>query len=205
MEKRTAVAVTAIVSALVGVGVGLYARAKNWIVFPAVNRQVVGDPPITVSDGSLHVHSKLYGWNPDSAGGDASFNAVAKDGTTNGTLSKTCPTVQDSDGNLVSAEFWADDTEATDISPDRGKGLTITITHDGDDVVITAPPEGAPGLLNVNSKSDYFFQSEGRKGNRRHKRAGEVTKIIIQGHGSKITWKPSNPLNPHFTFGFCYQ
>jgi hypothetical protein len=204
MEKRTAVAVTAIASALIGVGVGSYARAKNWIVFPAVNRQVVGDPPITVSDGSLHVHSKLYGWNPDSAGGDKSFNAVAKDGSTNGTLSKSCNTMMDDSGDLMSAELWTDDLEAVDISPDKGKSLTITITHDGNDVVITAPPEGTAGALNVNTSTDFFFQSEG-KGNRRHKRQGEVSKIVVQGHGSKITWKPSNPANPHFTFGFCYQ
>ncbi len=195
---------------VIAIGLGLFARAKRWIDWPPMTQsqvnilQVTGDPPITVSDGSLHAHSKLWGWMPDSAGGDATFNALAHDGTIKGKLAKGC-SMTTSTSSSVSAEFWSDNMEPLDISPDQGSGLTITITHTGINVVVTVPNEGTASPLTVNASPEFFYQSEGN-GNRRHKRAGEVSKIVIVGHGATpITWTPVNPKNPHFTLGFCYQ
>jgi hypothetical protein len=190
---------------VIGVGLGMFARAKRWIKWPdIVPLQVTGDPPVTVGDGSLHAHSKVSGWGTE-GDADKTIQAYPKGGK----LYKDCGMTDDS-GQAASVLFWHDDDKVDNISPDAGTGLTITITHDtdgtpqGGDPTITITIPTTQDSLVMTTNSGHFHKSDGKHYNRRHSRAGEVEKIVVVGGGNPKPWVPQYH-NPHFTLSFCYH
>ncbi len=227
-------ALTAVALVVVAVGVGLFVRAKRWIDWPqmeapsaqsGVNKfQVTGDPPITVSDGSLHAHS-ANDWVSD----NASDTIIPKPATnSNGQYSTSCGlTVPNPLNPLsptpVSGLLWTED-QSWDISP-TDNGLTVKITHDtggldagdtgkdDDKVVITISNLSTAPSIRTNKGTfgpplgaTPKQMADGRY-NRQHSRPGDVSEIVVTG-GTSIDWvvkNSSNPHNPHFTVAFCYQ
>jgi hypothetical protein len=194
--------------AIVATGV-LVVLIVGGIVYLLMNRGPkilgsVGNPPIFVSDGSLHAHSKVRGWDPDKEG-DTKFQALPK----NGSLSRTCGMIDDN-GNSASAIFLEnDDNKVQNIEPNTNSNLEITVIYagsnanDGNAAVDVTVPDQA-GALTVLTVLDYFHKSSG-KGDRLHSRNGNVQKITIVGHGNdSIVWVPQGA-TPRFTIGFCYK
>jgi hypothetical protein len=213
MEKWTAVGVFAVLAAVVGATV-----AYSVVHMPGSNRQPPGDPPVTVSDGSLHAHSKAK-WAQDRTPANYPSGQTITPNSTAGALAATCPTVQVNSKN-VAAYLWTDDEKAYDLTPSANTALTITIVHDPDDpdypstdsqVVISYPPNGPLTITTHEGSFDGYTLK-----NRLHSRRGNVVSINVTGtaaafnppntNGAAATWTPpAGDFNPHFTLGFCYQ
>jgi hypothetical protein len=187
-----------------GAGIGAWVHSKfQEVKFQEVKPfQVTGDPPVTVSDGSLHAHSG-NGWVAD-YDGDTTIQPKPKSGT----LGTSCKMI-DSHGNPTATSLWADD-KIYDISP----GATITIVHDPADKSAAAAAQAAvtiqvpngTGDLTITTAKGSFYAGKGTRHNREHTRPGEVASITINNpRASPVTWTPVNPDNPHFTLLFCYQ
>jgi hypothetical protein len=194
--------------------------------------QPTGDPPVTVSDGSLHAKDP-NGW--DSLLGTANavqLIALSPSNKNIGTIvaSKACGVT---DGKkLLAAAFWATDQNTGEIPPTEiTPGSTIVIHHDPNDApkdgkgnpkdqVIITVPGSSPGQLTIDTSdstaSDGLFVAEdtgaGSKNgshNRRHSRPGNVASIVVKDSTGKayITWPSSGKLSnqPHFSLGFCFQ
>jgi hypothetical protein len=221
----------------IGAGVGLVARAKGWIDWPAMllqspapdfhKTQVTGDPPITVSDGSLHSHSR-NGWVRDTDT-DTVITPKAANPTNGGQYDTSCGMTGAPNGmgtlNPVSAALWTDDDKLYDISPTPTQGVRVTIVHDiaglsnptnpnaEAQVIIDIPPIGTTtsGPPVITTVRGSFHKTEGGTGarhNRRHSRAGNVASITVVSAATNHTWtvsSDSNVWNPHFSIGFCYQ
>jgi hypothetical protein len=188
--------------AAVGAAIAVYVQSK---LNPGPKPfQVTGDPPVTVSDGSLHAHSRANGWQGDNGG--AGKTILPK--PANGSLHTAGCNNMMGDGKAASAIFWADDHESWDISPAKGGTTTVEITHDSKGaardarIIITAPTNGQ---LQIETKEGSFDDEKGAVHNRAHSRQGEVEQITITGSNHDTTWKPIAKQNPHFTLGFCYQ
>jgi hypothetical protein len=173
--------------------------------------QVTGDPPVTVSDGSLHAHSK-NGWQGDAA---SSQNKLQPN-PTGGTLTANCKLMTGlndaGNSNLAAATFWADDHESWDISPQAGGSTRVEITYSSKNdtgghplVIITAQQNG----LAIETQDDSFEPepTSSDQHDRAHSRKGEVEQIKITGaqYHNNAVWSPQNPQHPHFTLGFCYN
>lgn len=177
---------------------------------------VSGDPPVTVSDGSLHAHS-AFNWLPDASDGHGGMTIMPRGATgASGMLRNGCGI--DPTTNSLAAKLWTDSQDYP-IDP----GATVTITHDPDNTgssqdvpnaaitiqVPTVGATGASGVLSIHTITGNFAPAaSGLRGrnNRQHSRAGEVSAIQISssgGHGAS-GWAPANARNPHFTLGFCY-
>jgi hypothetical protein len=199
---------------VIGGLLGLFTRANQLIPWPTedfTRFQVTGDPPVTVSDGSLHAHSKKKRWvspdpDPHTIQPNPPGGQLYNDGT-------QCKKMMVS-GKPVSAFFWRDDLN-DDISPAPNTSLTILIVHDHANasdkkgvVTVSYPWDSVSkkyGPLTINDPVDFFGPDQGN-GNRVHPRPGEVESITVMGSVTSIpTWTPANPDNPHFTIGFCYQ
>jgi hypothetical protein len=201
-----AVAGLSVVVIVAGTVLGLYARAYHLISFPDVHiMQVTGDPPVTVSDGSLHVHSKA-GWKPDSAIAGQTILPVGTQLDRN----KCDLTVKT---KSVSAFFWHDGT-ADDISPAQNTELKITIVHDpanstssGGSVTVKIPWNGALTIEDPDTGANGGFDSGNE--DRKHRRPGRVESVKIEGANSSptqpIVWTPVDKTVPHYTIGFCYK
>lgn len=215
-------------SALAGAGVtlvlvvlaGWIAKLQGWDPLLAGTRQVGGDPPVTLSDGSLHAHSRASGWQSDQNYG--SYGKLMMPNPANGSLHVggcNGMTGLNSSGKLqpASAIFWSDDHEDWDISPASSNGTTtVHIQYSSKDdahnnpwVVIIAP---ASGQLVIQSDDDYFspdLNPGSGPHNRAHIRQGDVEAIWIEGSNHDVPqnkpWKPVNADDPHFTLGFCYN
>ena len=203
-------AVGGLVLTVVGAAIALLLQSRGVIPSKPVEirpLQVTGDPPVTVSDGSLHAHSD-NDWMTNSAGGDKTLQPKT------GQLRYTC-LMADSNGQATSASLWADD-KIYDILP----GATITIVHDSADASSAAhaaeinitvphvPPSSASDVLTITTVEGSFDAPKGKGGrnNREHSRRGEVESITISNPtGSQQIWQPVNYKNPHFTLEFCYK
>jgi hypothetical protein len=177
--------------------------------------QVSGDPPITVSDGSLHAHSKNDWVMPDPDGG-LTIQPLPANAVLRKSDASTC-NIQSSWGEFLYAALWTDDDKTTPIEP----GSMITIVHDPGDTadgtdasgyVTIAVPQANQGPLQIKSAYDGFLPvNHGKNGfgrsNRQHVRPGEVKSITITYNGRTTTWPPAGykSKNPHFTLEFCYQ
>jgi hypothetical protein len=180
--------------------------------------QPPGDPPVTVSDGSLHTHSK-FDWVTDN---DNDKSIAPKTGNGTGYTTSCSMTATDPITGRpvpVSGVLWTDDEITTDLSPGPGE-VKVIITHDpgglntgetDPTVVITATLNAAP---TIQTNAGYFHAPEGATAaqqmesryNRRHSRPGNVSEIVVTRGGTKIRdWTPVNGWDPHFTIGFCYQ
>ena len=183
--------------AVVGAAIALFLQFKGVISFSGPHKlQVTGDPPVTVSDGSLHAHS-YKGWVGDNDG-----DTTIRPGPPDGTLSQTCT---DSSGTTVTTSLWTDDDMTHIIAP----GATVTIIHDSADassadkagIDITLP--NGKGALTITTREGSFYKGKGKRHNREHSRPGEVESIAIS--NPSYTWYPQNPKDPHFTLLFCYE
>lgn len=196
---------------IVGAVIALLLQSKGVIPSKPIELkpfQVTGDPPVTVSDGSLHAHSD-NAWTTNSAA-----DKTLQPNPSNGQLVYTC-NMADSNGLATPTSLWADD-KIFDILP----GATITIVHDSADasgaahaaeINITVPhipPSSASDVLTIATVEGSFDKASGKGGrnNREHSRRGEVESITISNPtGPPVTWHPVNSKNPHFTLEFCYK
>jgi hypothetical protein len=161
--------------------------------------QVTGDPPVTVSDGSLHAHSQ-GDWQADTDGGQ-----TIKPNPPMGTLSQTCT----ARGVTATTSLWMDDETTHKIAP--GAKVTIVFASDeassaahAADIDITVPD--GKGDLKIYTHEGNFGARKGKKYNREHSRSGEVESITIYNPGeTPFVWNPTNIYHPHFTLLFCYQ
>ena len=191
-------------SALLGIGVTLVVIAGVAGLLSSLGKlhfgggtgvnplQVPGDPPVMVSDGSLHVHSR-NGWVENGAT-DKTVTAKPVTGSLVGGVN--CG-MQDNLGNTFSAVLWTDDDLLYPIQP----GATIQIKHDSADaasasvaeVDITLPKPVGP--LQIKTQDGYFEpekMAKGGKHNRQHSRPGEVESITITNPGvTPFTWPPA--------------
>jgi hypothetical protein len=221
----------------IGAGLGLVTRAKRWIEWPEMHiapvipdfhkAQVTGDPPVTVSDGSLHAHSK-HDWVRD-MDTDTVITPKARNPTLGGQYDTSCGMTGAPNGigtlNPVSGVLWTDDDKLYDISPTPTQGVRVTIVHDiggltnptdpnaEAQVIIEVPAMSAntSGPPVITTARGSFHKGEGGSGarhNRRHSRAGSVVSITVVSAATNHTWtvsSDSNVWNPHFSIGFCYQ
>lgn len=196
---------------IVGAAIALLLQSQGVIPSKSLERkplQVTGDPPVTVSDGSLHAHSD-NGWTTNSAS-----DKTLQPNPSSGQLGFTC-NMADSNGLATATSLWADD-KTYDILP----GASITIVHDSADASGAAhspeiniavphiPPSSGLDVLTITTVEGSFDKASGRGGrnNREHSRRGEVESITISNPtGPPVTWRPVNSKNPHFTLEFCYK
>jgi len=175
--------------------------------------QVPGDPPVMVSDGSLHAHSN-NGWKE--ANHRSEITAIPNNGDPNmGSLaaSANCG-IKDSNGNYAAA-LWTDDSN--DVLYPIQHGAQISIVHDSGDVasggdahITIAVPQAMGPLTITTMDGDFEPELPGKKGkhNRQHSRPGEVESITITNpSATPYTWPPSSygSKYPHFALEFCYQ
>jgi hypothetical protein len=199
-------AVAGLALSVLGAGIALLLQSKG--VIPSKPGeikpfQVSGDPPVTVSDGSLHAHSR-NGWMTD-----ADTDTTIQPKPASGQLVYTC-LMQDSQGNATSASLWADD-KIYDILP----GATVTVVHDSGNAsaaanaaaVTIAVPSSPGSPLTITTVEGTFAKSKpNSRNNRQHSRPGEVESITIQNLSGPVQiWRPVNSSNPHFTLEFCYK
>lgn len=210
----------AAVTVVVGAGVAWVLNFEGVLHFGKFHPfQVTGDPPITVSDGSLHVKSDK-GWTSDPTASAAVLTAMPPDGQL--VAGKDCG-LKDGNGKYVAASLWTDDDN--DKPYTIKAGATIVIHHDSNDandagkdsVTILLPK--AQGPLTITSAEGEFAAEDINpkdnmpyakgKHNRRHARPGNITSIeITQPDGtSPKPWPPPDypSKNPHFTLSFCYS
>jgi hypothetical protein len=225
------VLIGAVIALAMVAGGAFWMHSQGRLNFDPVSRQPTGDPPVTISDGSLHVKSRA-GWIDTP--GDNMYNTlnvystlyafpelVGHPGTAGdpnaGQLKKSdyCG-VKDSGNNLLPAALWTDEEKTISIDP----GTWITIVHDRGDsagnkpnVLIKLP--AAAGPLTISTDDGNFAAedptSNGSNGrhNRRHTRPGPVESISVstdQGSTWKQIFPASGTLGPHrhFTLEFCY-
>jgi hypothetical protein len=208
--------------------------AGYWSLGPGTGFQPTGDPPVTISDGSLHVKD-AYGWyNLDAHNNAAQLIALTKNGSNTGTIvaGKPCGV---SDGKksptYLAAAFWATDQNTGEIPPTEiTAGSTIIIHHDPkhappdsaghvrDQVIITVPPGPSPGQLmidtsNAAASDGVFFAEDQTTGssdngshNRRHSRPGNVSSIVVKDSSGKayITWPASGTLSSQAHFSLGF-
>ena len=204
--RLAAQAAAGLVLTILGAGIALMLQTKG--VIPSKPGeikplQVSGDPPVTVSDGSLHVHSQ-NGWMAD-ADGDTTLQPKPPSGQ----LAFTCQ-MESSTGDAASASLWADN-KVYDILP----GATVTIVHDPGNAssaahsaeITIAVPADSSSRLTITTTEGSFNKSKSKSRNsREHSRPGDVESITITNPSmSPKTWHPVNSNNPHYTLGFCYK
>jgi hypothetical protein len=177
--------------------------------------QPTGDPPVTLSNGSLYAHSD-NNWVSDSDGGQT----IKPKGATsnNGTLQKGCE-ITDRFGHEFFAGLWAPEypPETMEIRP----GGTVKIKHasvlagrQDPSITIKVPQAGGSPGQNLTIKTAYgkFGAEAGdEKHSRTHSRLGPVEQIDLYDPADTglsypyFSWKPANPKDPHFTLQFCYK
>jgi hypothetical protein len=174
-----------------GVGIAAALALVAWVVSHVMQKpmEVTGDPPVTVSDGSLHARS-ANGWLKDP---DAK---TIQPGPANGHL-----VVGASCKMATSAFLWAD-SKLYPIS----KGATVTIVHvpvsgSPAEVDIKVPSGNEP--LTIKTIDGSFGSPGGNHNDRQHSFAGKVAQIKISDPSD--TWKPADPQNPHYAVEFCYK
>jgi len=210
MSRSTTIWISAVVGAALGFLI-------YWIYgnIGGLGGGVTGGPPVTVSDGSLHAHSRNE-WTTD-VNGDLTITPNPASGSISNGCNMTVPNLLYPPLHIpnpfrptkgASALLWLDDGSSYDLSPVGSDGVLVTITHDaynlsaGDAAVtVSIPPTGPP---TINSVKDGFAPSN--RGNRLHLRPGNVSEIkVTRNSGALIKdWVPASK-NPHFTIGICYQ
>jgi hypothetical protein len=163
--------------------------------------QVLGDPPVTVGDGSLHVHS-VNGWVSANASSSISPNGV---GGATGTLKTGCSGMSGSQTALL----WTENDKTYDISPTPGQPLTVMIQHTNDDATTgpTVTISVSANSFTISTDKGTFDAERGHdEHNREHTMPSKLSEIDITGAASKFSqWKPMSPHHPHYTLEFCYQ
>jgi hypothetical protein len=200
----------------IAAGLGLFMKSRNIVAFGRVHRgaflQPTGDPPVTVSDGSLHAHSQS-GWVSPNESPTITPNGKELSST-------SCPDVTGLDDNWwyptsheASVTFWADDTDSLDISPPGGSTTQIVIQYASTGGMVKKPNvtiNASAASLTITTDADSFLAEPSHSDNhdRSHSRDGEVEQITISGAnytGNNRVWIPQNPKHPHFTLGFCFK
>jgi|HubBroStandDraft_6_1064221.scaffolds.fasta_scaffold687459_2 hypothetical protein len=182
--RKLAVAVLLIV---IGVVLGLFLRAHRIIEYPAIRHKLGGDndPPVTVSDSSLHARSPHL-WQADADGG----KTIRPNGTK---LQDTCGFEGLATFNYMDRDY--------DFSPTAAAWL-ITLTYADDTVTI-----GSDGSLKIVSAKYYFDPAPADdKGHRKHHiDDGKTTHITAIGVAEPVDMDIDTAKNGHFKIRFCYQ
>jgi hypothetical protein len=180
--RKLAVAVV-----LIGIGIviGLFLRAYRVINHPHMHTTDSNDPPVTVSDSSLHARSPNL-WLADKDSG----KTIRPVGTQ---LQATCG--YDGKG-LATFSYMGKDY---DISPNPGSAWLATITYADDTVTIGTDGQG----LNIGSAHYYFDPAPKSDPTHRkhHKDDGTTTHITVVGVKEPV----DTAISDHFVLGFCYQ
>ena len=199
---KPATLVTAVIFLILGGALALYVEAQHWTHFLPVghvNRQVPGDPPVMVGDGSLHAHSRNH-WRTDGADGDTKIVPNT------GTLQTSCdfsPTVGTTT-NPASAFLWTDDENIYDVSPKDStwsivitnrNGSTVTISLKGTDLQFITD-NGSSFTSSANGGEDY---------DRRQTPSSPVASIVVTGANDNTGWAKASKFHPHYSLGFCYK
>jgi hypothetical protein len=200
-----------------GGGLTFLALAMGWIQGPGevLHRyQVPGDPPITIGDGSLHVHSKFKWLDPDPDPTNHMIIQPLGNPPDHTPSFQTNCNVTDASGNQVSlsAFLWIDDGKLYDISPLSLATWKVKLTHNngnGPAVTVTA----RNGVLQISSDKGGFeavWPHDHDRNNRQHNWPDVISKIEVQGVVTSTSyplpngnWMNSNQY-PHYTVGFCY-
>lgn len=165
-----------------------------------IRGQVSGDPPVTVSDGSLYARS-WYDWQADdtSTPGRQVIAPQGKNGQP--TLQQTCPTP-----NKAAAILWTGGASGPDypIDPEA----TVTVTTPDAVVTIKLPKLNETGLTISTEKASFSpsgFWGPVTRFKRMLTGSGDVSSIEISSPPN--TWvRPSTDTTKRkFTLGFCYK
>jgi hypothetical protein len=213
-QTRVMLIVAGAVAALLIGATGCEKPSSNPPQKPAVITQAPGDPPITIGDGSLHVHSKKN-WTTNASGdmsiipgGSSAFYANGDCGTFTEIVNNVSTQVQ------ASVFLWTDDDTPYDISPSSpaGSGWVVTISHGMNGPVVTVSV--VSNQLQISTNMGAFDPETGYDSHDRHLRppagvSDRVTNISVTGATQApatpfTTWKPKSS-HPHYTLGICYQ
>jgi hypothetical protein len=170
-----------------GVALGVIARAKGWILFPHMFDD--GDPPVTVSDSSLHARSPKYRWLADLNGGH-----TIRSGPNGGELQAGHCLL----GAGVSATYSFMGGPPVDITP-TGSDWKVTIMYAGNPVYIS---KDAHGQVNILDSVGYFDPDDGT-GHRKHHTEAQVSHITVFG-GKNDVDQAFDADHRHFTISYCY-
>jgi hypothetical protein len=224
--------VTGVLLLVIGAALGWFVHALGWLQLSTggpVSKQVPGDPPVTVSDGSVHAHSPK-GWvTPDP---DASNHTIIQplsptgDGSSGtffaGSDCANAPPSGTAQTPGATAFLWTDDGPDTfyDISPPASGQWTVVITDSNANAVTVSYPNitastPKPTLLIKASQGgfDAVRSGDNDENNREYSVPAVVRNIKVTGaapvNGNKALgasgWTPSSHNHPHFTLGFCYH
>jgi hypothetical protein len=182
--RKLAIAVVLIV---IGTVIGLFLRAYRVIPYPQYHKTDNNDPPVTVSDSSLHGRSPHL-WVRDADGG----KTIRPIGTK---LQDTCGFDGLATFNYMDRDY--------DFSPTAAVWL-ITLTYADDTVTI-----GSDGSLKIVSAKYYFDPAPGDdKGHRKHHLDGDqykTTHITAIGVAEPVDMDIDTVKNGHFKIRFCYE
>jgi len=214
-------------------GVALWMQAQGTLTLGPPGRQPTGDPPVTISDGSLHVKSRA-GWidNP----GDKMYDTANRYSTLYAFPDKTGSGGTPGDPNMgkltagqycglndgvkptnyLAAALWTDEEKIIAINP----GSWVLIVHDPGNsaknkpnVLIKLPAAAGPLTISTDdgafAAEDQTASGSNGRHNRRHNRPGDVQSISVstdQGATYQQLFPKSGALGPHrhFTLEFCY-
>jgi hypothetical protein len=184
------------IAAVVGIGLlltvgggalGVIARARGWIQSPHMFDD--GDPPVVVSDSSLHLRSPKYRWLVDLDGGH-----TIRSGPNGGELQAGHCTLAAG----VSATYSFMGGAPLDISP-MGSDWKVTIMYAGNPVYIS---KDAHGQVNIQDSVGTFGKDDGT-GHRKHNTEAQVSHITVFG-GKNDVDQAFDAGHPHFTISYCY-
>jgi hypothetical protein len=190
-------------------------KGKNGVKalhLPPLPPEGTGDPPVTLSNGSLNVYDRA-GWKDNQATNPTVITSLPADGTLYTTgCADTYGSEMEGDGHSTSTYLaWDTDTDTPphftswDIAP-SGSPTTITITYgDGknkDTIVTVTVPVSGPIIMETKPDS---WGGKPTDPQRSHKRSASVRSIKIAGssHNGQ-TWTP-DPNHPRFRLAFCFH
>jgi hypothetical protein len=173
----------------VSVVVGLFLRGKEIIQWPLDD-----DPPVTVSDSSLHGRSPKNRWLADTNGGHTIIPSPA-----NGHLQ---PGGCGYGGSEDAAFSYTGVGALADISPrsSNGAGWVATITY-GANYHVTVRFD-AQGHLYISDPDGVWDTDSADPGHRIHHSNPQVSHVKVDGGKTSVDYPIDN--DHHFTIALCY-
>ena len=168
-----------VISAAIATGLGLY--------FYLQQRD---DPPVTVSDSSLHARSPKRGWESD-----PDIHTI-RASPSNGHLQVGCTGILQG----TSADLSLEGAKPEDISPTGSAPWKVTITYHGNPVYVLIDN----GYLHIRDPQGSFDAETNNTGDPHHRKdhydSGATTHIRVEGG---VT--PKDVDVTHFTLRACYK
>jgi hypothetical protein len=174
----------------VSVVVGLFLRGKGYIEWPLDD-----DPPVTVSDSSLHARSPKNRWLADTNGGH-----TINPGPANGHLQ---PGGCGYGGSEDAAFSYTGVAAPVDISPasSNGAGWVATITYGANyQVTIQFDPLGH---LTISDPNGMWDTDPADPGHKIHQGNPRVSRVQVTGGKTGVDY-PVDINEHHFTIALCY-